>query len=98
MKIKFASALPRQCFCRGSEDFISRASAFTWKTSAKILTRSELVALLPLLHISLRIRSIVYNSIQTFTRSLVYIQRKAPSSICSSVRNNNRNPFHLHYK
>ena len=40
----------------------------------------------------------VYKSIQTFKRSLVYIQSKAPSSICSSVRNNNYNPFHVHDK
>ena len=39
-----------------------------------------------------------YNSIQTFKRSQVYIQSKAPSSICCSVRNNNYNPFHVYDK
>ena len=39
-----------------------------------------------------------YNSIQTFKKSLVYIQKKAPSSICSSVRNNSYNPFHVYDK
>ena len=56
MKIHFASALPLQCFCRGWQDFILRASAFT---SVKISTRRKLVRLLPLLHISPRIRSIM---------------------------------------
>ena len=40
----------------------------------------------------------VYNSIQIFKRSLVYIQSKLPSSICSSMRNNNSNPFQIHDK
>ena len=40
----------------------------------------------------------VYNSIQNFKRSVVYIQSKAPSSICSSVRNNNYNPFQVYEK
>ena len=55
----FILALPRQCFCRGWQDFILRASAFTWATSAKTSTRSKLVRLLDLLHISPRIRSIM---------------------------------------
>ena len=59
MKIHFASALPRQCFCKGWQDFILRASTFTSATSAKISMRSKLVRLLPLLHISPRIRSIM---------------------------------------
>ena len=59
MKLHFASALPLQCFCRGWQDFILRASAFTWATSAKTSTRSKLVRLLALLHISPRIRSIM---------------------------------------
>ena len=59
MKMHFASGLPRQCFCRGWQDFILRASAFTWATSAKTSTRSKLVRLLALLHISPRIRSIM---------------------------------------
>ena len=93
MKIHFASALPRQYFCRGWEDFILRVSAFTWATSAKTLTRSKLVRLLALLHISPRIRSFVHYSINNFKRSLVYIQ-----SICSSVCDDNYNPFHVHKK
>ena len=40
----------------------------------------------------------VYNSIQNFKRTLVYIQSKAPSFICSSVRNDNDNLFHIHEK
>ena len=54
------------------------------------LMTSKLVRLLPLLHISPRIRSIVYNSIQNFTRSLVHIQSKVLSSICSSRHTNIR--------
>ena len=38
----------------------------------------------------------VYNSIQNFKRSLVYIRSKASFSICSSVRNDNYNPFRVH--
>ena len=63
MKIHFASAFPRQCFCRGWQDFILRTSVFTSATSAKTLTRSKLVRLLPLLHISSRIRSIMCTNI-----------------------------------
>ena len=59
MKIHFASAFPRQYSCRGWQDFILRASVFTSATSAKTSTRSKLVRLLPLLHISPRIRSIM---------------------------------------
>ena len=59
MKIDFASAFPRQCLCQGWQDFIKRASAFTSATSAKTWMRSKLVRLLPLLHISSRIRSIM---------------------------------------
>ena len=40
----------------------------------------------------------MYNSIQNFKRSVVYIQIKAPSSVCSSVCNDNYNPFHVHKK
>ena len=40
----------------------------------------------------------VYNLIQTFKISLVYIQSKAQSSICSSVGNNNYNQFHVNGK
>ena len=58
MKIHFASAFPRQCFCRNWQDFTLRALVFTSATSAQTSTRSELVKLLPLLHISPRIRSI----------------------------------------
>ena len=59
MKIHFASELPWQCFCRGWQDFVLRASAFTWATLAKTSMRSKLVRLLALLHISPRIRSIM---------------------------------------
>ena len=41
MKIHFASALPRQYFCRGQQDFILRASAFTSTTSEKTITGSK---------------------------------------------------------
>ena len=54
MKIDFASAFPRQCFCPGWQDYILRASVFTSATSAKTSTRSKLVRLLPLLLISPR--------------------------------------------
>ena len=58
MKIHFASAFPRQCFCRNWQEFTLRALVFTSATSAHTSTRSKLVKLLPLLHISPRIRSI----------------------------------------
>ena len=60
MKIHFASALPQQCFCRGWQDFILRSSAFTSASLAKTSTRCKLVRLLPLLHISPRMRIIMY--------------------------------------
>ena len=63
MKIHFASAFPRQCFCRGWQDFILGASVFTSATWAKTSKRSKLVRLLPLLHISSRIRSIMCTNI-----------------------------------
>ena len=44
MKIHFASAFPRQCFCRGWQDFILRALLFTLATSGKTSTRSKLVS------------------------------------------------------
>ena len=59
MKIHFASAFARQCFCRGWQDFILRALVFTLATSAITSTRNKLVRLLCLLHISQRIRSIM---------------------------------------
>ena len=59
MKIHFALAFPWQCFCQGWQDFILRASVFTLATLAKTSMRSQLVKLLPLLHISPRIRSIM---------------------------------------
>ena len=59
MKMHFLSALPWQYFCQGWQDFILRASTFTLATSAKILIRSKLIRLLPLLHISPRIGSIM---------------------------------------
>ena len=54
----FASTFP-QCFCGDWQGFILRASAFTSATSTKTSTRSNFVKLLPLLHISPRIRSIM---------------------------------------
>ena len=63
MKMHFASAFPRQSFCRGWQDFILTASVFTSATSAKTSTRSKLVKLLHLLHISPRIRSIIFTII-----------------------------------
>ena len=59
MKIHFALAFPWQCFCRGWQDFILRASVLTSATSAKTSTRIKLVKLLPLLYISPRKRSIM---------------------------------------
>ena len=59
MKILFASAFPRHCFCQGWQDFILRASVFTLATLAQTSTRSKLVKLLPLFHISPRMRSIM---------------------------------------
>ena len=63
MKIHFALAFPRQCFCQGWQNFILRALVFTWATSAKTLTRSKFVKLLPSLHISPRIGSIICTTI-----------------------------------
>ena len=69
MKIHFASALPQQCFCQGWQDFILRSSAFTSASLAKTSTRCKLVRLLPLLHISPRMRSITSASLaKTSTR------------------------------
>ena len=59
MKIDFTSAFPQQYFCRGWQDFILRASVVTLATLAKPSTRSKLVKLLHLFHISPRIRSIM---------------------------------------
>ena len=59
MKIDFTSAFPQQYFCWGWQDFILRASVVTLATLAKPSTRSKLVKLLHLLHISPRIRSIM---------------------------------------
>ena len=59
MKMHFASAFPWQFFSRGWQEFISSASAFTLATSAKTSMRSKLVRMIPLLHISQRIRSIM---------------------------------------
>ena len=59
MKIHFALAPPWQCFCQGWQDFILRALTSTLETSAKISTRSKLIRLLPLLHISPKIKSIM---------------------------------------
>ena len=59
MKMHFALAFAQQCFCRGWQDFILRASAFTSTTSVKTSTKSKLVRLLLLLHVLPRIRSIM---------------------------------------
>ena len=40
----------------------------------------------------------MHSSIQNFKKSLVYIQSKAPSSVCGRVRNDNYNPFHINEK
>ena len=61
MKIHFAPAFPRQYFCRGWQDFILKASVFTSATCTS--ARCKLVRLLPLLHISPRIRSIMCTNI-----------------------------------
>ena len=76
MQIHFASASPRQCFCQGWQDFILRASVFTSATSAKTSTRSKLVRLLPLLHISPRIRSIMCTiiAVQILLYNYCYMQ------------------------
>ena len=82
MKIHFASAFPRQCFCRGWQNFILRASVFTSGTSAKSSTRSKLVKLLSLLHISPRIRSImcIIILVQILLYKYYYVQCNAPFS------------------
>ena len=59
IKIHFASSFPQQCYCWGQQNFILRAFVFTSATPTKTLTRSKLVKLLSLLHISPRIRSII---------------------------------------
>ena len=74
MKIHFASAFPRQCFCRGWQDF--KSLRFYLSNLGKNLTRSKLVKLLRLLHISPRIRSIMYTIIvvQMFLYKYCYMQ------------------------
>ena len=74
MKINFASAFPQQFFCRGWQDFILRASVFPSATSAKTSTRRKLVKLLPLLHISPKIRSIMCKLLYIFCCTNSYIQ------------------------
>ena len=76
LKIHFASAFRRQCFCRGSQDFILRATVFTSVTSAETAARSKLVRLLPLLHISPRIRSIMCTIVvaQVLLSKYCYVQ------------------------
>ena len=76
LKIHFASAFCRQCFCRGSQDFILRATAFTSVTSAETAARSKLVRLLPLLHISPRIRGIMCTIVvaQVLLSKYCYVQ------------------------
>ena len=75
MKIHFALAFPRQCFCRGWQDFILRALVFTSATSAQTSTRSKLVKLLHLLHISPRIRSVMCTII--VVQILLYVMQCA---------------------
>ena len=76
MKIHFASAFPRQCFCWGWQDFILRGLVFTLATLAKTSTRSRLVKLLPLLHISPRVRIVMCTIIvvQIFLYKYYYMQ------------------------
>ena len=59
IKIHFALSFPQQCYCWGQQNFILTAFVFTSATPTKTLTRSKLVKLLSLLHISPRIRSII---------------------------------------
>ena len=77
MKIDFASAFPGQCFFQGWQNFMLWALVFTSATSAKSLTRKKLVKLLPLLHISARIRSIMCTIIvvQILLYKYCYTQR-----------------------
>ena len=74
--IDFALAFPQQCFCWGWQDFILRDSVFTSVTSAKTLTWSKLVNFLTLLHILLRIRSIMHTIIvvQILLHKYCYMQ------------------------
>ena len=76
MKMYFASTFPQQCFCRDWLGFILRASAFTSATSTKTSTRSNFVKLLPLLHISPRIRSIMCTiiAVQILLYNYCYMQ------------------------
>ena len=79
MKIHFASAFPQQCFCRGWQDFMLRASVFTLATLANISTRSKLVRLFSLLHISPKIRSIMCTNV--VVQILLYAMQCALSSL-----------------
>ena len=79
MKIYFASAFPQQCFCRGWQDFMLRASVFTLATLANISTRSKLVRLFSLLHISPKIRSIMCTNV--VVQILLYAMQCALSSL-----------------
>ena len=100
MKISSASALPRQCFCRVWQDFILRASVFTSATSAKTLTRSKLVRLLPLLHISQRIRSIMCTIIvvQILLHKYCYMQCSVLFSHVKNCFENNFRCFIFEFK
>ena len=92
MNIHFASAFPRQCFCRDWQDFILRTSVFTSATLAKISTRSKLVKLFTLLHISPRIRSIMCTVIvvQILLYKYCYMQSNV---LFSHVKNCFKNNF-----
>ena len=88
----FASAFPQQCFCQGWQDFILRAMTLTLATSAKTSTRSKLVRLLPLLHISARIRRIMCTIIvvQILLYKYCYMQCNV---LFSHVKNCFKNTF-----
>ena len=92
MKMHFTRVFPRQCFCRCWQDFILRASAYTSATLAKTSVRSKLVRLLPLLHISPRIRSIMCTIIvvQILLYIYCYIQCHV---LFSHVKNCFKNTF-----
>ena len=98
MKIHFASALLRQKLPRLAGFYIKSLGIHFGNLGEKIGEKltCKVAPFTP--YFTKMEKYYAYNSIQTFKRSLVYIQSKAPSSICSSVRNNNYNPFHVHDK
>ena len=100
MKIHSASAFPQQCFCWGWQDFILRALVFTLATSTKTLTRSKLVRLLSLLHISQRIRSIMCTIIvvQILLHKYCYMQCSVLFSHVKNCFENNFRCFIFEFK